>query len=192
VGYIEDWYHPSVNRHLEEDDMASVLMIIAPDQFRDEEYLHPKEVLDARGADVVTASVAPGPCRGKLGAIVQATMALADAHADDYEAVVFVGGAGASVFFDDPFAHSIATRMVEDEKLVAAICIAPSTLAHAGLLQGRAATAFPSQEGDLGAHGAHFTGAPVQIDDHIITANGPDAAYEFGTAIADAIGLDPP
>lgn len=169
--------------------MAHVLMIIAPDQFRDEEYAEPKRILEARGATVTTASKAPGRCRGKLGMTAEATLSLADARAEDYDAVVFVGGPGAEVYFDDPAAHALAREMRELGRVVAAICIAPSTLAHAGLLRGVRATAFPTQKEDLIAHGAIWTGAPVEVQDAIITASGPDAASDFGLAIADAVGL---
>lgn len=169
--------------------MAHVLMVIAPDQFRDEEYAHPKEVLEARGAAITTASVAPGPCHGKLGMLARATIAVTDCAATDYDAVVFIGGGGSSVFFDDPDAHRLAREALELGHVVAAICIAPSTLARAGLLQGRQATAFASQEMDLRAHGAIWTGAAVEIDGAIITANGPAAARDFGMTIADSLGL---
>ncbi len=164
-------------------------MIIAPDQFRDEEYSEPRSVLEGRGAEVVTASVAPGPCRGKLGMIARADIGLTEAIAVEYDAVAFIGGAGSKVFFDDPDAQSIASQALHAGRVTAAICIAPSVLAHAGLLRDRRVTSFPSQEQDLVAHGGVYTGAPVEIDGKIITANGPAAAEEFGTAIADAIGL---
>ncbi|MBA4370557.1 MAG: hypothetical protein C0418_03140 [Coriobacteriaceae bacterium] len=169
--------------------MPKVLMVIAPDQFRDEEYAHPKQVLEQRGATVVTGSVAPGPCRGKLGMLAHAEVAVAEADPDDYDAVVFVGGPGSSVFFDDEDAQDLALDMAEDGKVVGAICIAPSILAHAGLLEGRAATSFDSQEDDLVMHGARWTGADVEIDGRIVTANGPAAALDFGETLADMLGL---
>lgn len=164
-------------------------MVIAPDKFRDEEYAEPRAVLEERGAEVVTASVAPGPCRGRFGMLARADAALADTRGDDLDAVVFVGGAGASVFFDDADAHRLARAMSDEGKLLAAICIAPSTLARAGLLRGVEATCFPSQEEDLLAHGAVYTGEPVTVSGRIVTANGPEAAREFGGALADALGL---
>jgi len=73
--------------------MSHVLMVIAPEVFRDEEYAAPKEVLEASGTRVTTASLYTGTCHGKLGMSAEATVALGDAHATDYDAVVFVGGA---------------------------------------------------------------------------------------------------
>lgn len=169
--------------------MTQVLMVIAPEQFRDEEYAQPKKVLESRGATVVTASRSAGVCHGKLGMIAEATMSLADVAAADYDAVVFVGGGGAEVYFDDPVAHALAREAYRLGRIVAAICIAPSVLARARLLHGVRATAFPTQKQDLRDHGAIWTDGPVEVDGRIITANGPDAAHEFGLAISEALGL---
>jgi len=164
-------------------------MVIAQNQFRDEEYAHPKEVLERRGAVVTTASAAPGTCTGKLGLTVMADLALADVDAAGFDAIVFIGGGGSAAFFDDPIAHELSRAFLTTGRPVAAICIAPSTLARAGVLADRRATAFPSQEDDLRAHGAHWTGAAVEVDGTVITANGPAAAAAFGEALADALGL---
>lgn len=169
--------------------MKRVLMVIAQEMFRDEEYAAPKEVLEARGARVTTASRVAGACHGKLGMTAQATLAVADAAASDHDAVVFIGGGGAEVFFDDPAAHALARDAASHQLVLGAICIAPSILAHAGLLDGVRATAFPSQRDDLIAHGAVWSEGPVEIDGRIVTANGPDAARDFGLAISDLLGL---
>jgi protease I len=164
-------------------------MVIAPEVFRDEEYAHPKQVLELKGADVTTASTRAGTCHGKLGMAAEASVALTDVLANDYDAVVFVGGGGAEVYFDDLRAHELARDALAQGKVVGAICIAPSILARAGLLAGVRATAFPSQRDDLVAHGARWSDGPVEVDGAIITANGPDAAHDFGLALADALGL---
>jgi protease I len=169
--------------------MKRVVMVIAPVVFRDEEYAEPKEVLESRGADVVTASIRRGLCVGKLGAEATAEIDLAEALEREWDAVVFVGGGGAEVFFDDPAAHALAASAAHSGSVLGAICIAPSTLAHAGLLSGRRATAFPSQQDDLVESGATWTGEAVTVDGRIITANGPEAATAFGEALAEALDL---
>lgn len=160
--------------------MPSVVMVIAPDMFRDEEYAEPKRILEEAGVEVVTASVEPGDCRGRFGLVAHAEVALRDVSATGHDAVVFVGGPGSKVFFDDPTAHRLAREAFEDGCIVGAICIAPSVLARAGLLRGKIATSFPSQEDDLRAHGALWSGNPVSISGRIITANGPESAEAFG------------
>lgn len=167
--------------------MKSALFVVAQQTFRDEEYARPKAVLEAGGIRVITASRQAGPCIGKLGLEIDAQIALADADAIDFDAVVFVGGAGAAEFFDEPLAHAIACDVHRAGHVTAAICIAPSILARAGLLDGVEATAFASQEEDLVEHGALWTGVDVQVSGDIVTANGPDAATLFGHALLSLI-----
>jgi len=169
--------------------MPSVVMILAPTVFRDEEYAEPKGVLESRGAQVATASVEPGECVGRFGLTATATLSVAEAAEKPWDAVVFIGGGGSRVFFDDAAAHALARAQAERGAVLAAICISPSTLARAGLLRGVHATAFPDREDDLKAHGALWTGDPVTVDGHIITGSGPEAATAFGEAIAEALGI---
>jgi len=68
-------------------------------------------------------------------------------------------------------------------KVIGAICIAPVTLANAGLLKGRKATVWASEKARIETKGAIYTGADVQVDDNIVTANGPNAAKAFGEAL---------
>lgn len=171
--------------------MPQVVLVIAPEIFRDEEYAEPLAVLESRGASVTTASSAAGTCRGKLGMTATAKMGLTEAMGIEWDAVAFIGGGGAAFFFDDPEAHALANAASTRGAVLAAICIAPSTLARAGLLERRRATSFPSQEADLVAHGALWTGDDVTVDGNVVTANGPGAATAFGEAIADALELPP-
>ena len=126
---------------------------------------------------------------GQARAEAVADVALRDVEPGGIDALVFVGGGGSDVFFDDPVAHALAKAMVDEDKLVGAICIAPSTLARAGVLRGRRATSYPDRREDLEAHGATFTGAHVEVDGRIVTADGPDAARDFGMALGDLLGL---
>ena len=72
-------------------------------------------------------------------------------------------------------------------KIIAAICIAPVTLANAGILNGKKATVFPSGKNDLIRNGAKYTGDSVTVDGNIITANGPMAAEAFGKKIVEML-----
>lgn len=162
-----------------------VLMVIAPENFRDEELLHTKEELERAGAETTIASTKTGVIKGLLGATVTPDFKLDQVNVDDYDAIVFVGGPGSSVYFNDKQALSIATQMFSKGKKTCAICIAPVILANAGMLKGKRATVW---DGDyvrkVESKGATYTGKPVEVDGNIITANGPAAAREFGRTIA--------
>jgi len=70
---------------------------------------------------------------------------------------------------------------------VAAICIAPVTLANAGLLKGRKATVFSSCAEQIKQKDAIYTGNPVEQDNGFITASGTEAAHSFGQALLQAL-----
>ena len=73
--------------------MAKALMIIAPERFRDEELFVTKEELEKAGHKTVIASICKGICPGSRGGFATATLTLAEVQTEDYDAVVFVGGA---------------------------------------------------------------------------------------------------
>jgi protease I len=161
-----------------------VVMIIASRDFRDEELQKPKSVIEQRGAQVTIACSTLGVVTGVKGMKVTPDILLDQVKVEDYDAVIFVGGPGSSEYWDDPKAHSIAKETVAADKILGAICIAPVTLANAGVLEGKKATVYSSEKGRLEASGAIYTGADVEVDGKIITGNGPGAAEEFGEAIA--------
>lgn len=162
-----------------------VVMIIAPKDFRDPEYFVPKSVLEKAGVTVLTASNTDMAV-GAEGGRVKTDMKVADVG-PNYDGVVFIGGIGASCYFNDPVAQKLAQTYNKAGKVVAAICIAPSTIANAGVLKGKKATSFPSQSFNLASKGAQVVNAPVVVDGKIVTANGPAAAEEFGKKILAAL-----
>ena len=74
---------------------------------------------------------------------------------------------------------------VENDKLICAICAAPSILGHKGLLDGKKATCFPGFEEEL--FGAEVSKEFVVKDGNFITAKGMGSAIEFGLQIAEVL-----
>jgi len=167
--------------------MKKVVMIIAQDGFRDEELLEPKEILEKNGIEVKVASTSLSQAKGMLGAKVKPDILVSDINVRDFDAVIFVGGIGASQYWDDPIAHQLTLEAVNSNRIVAAICIAPVTLAKAGVLKGKRATVWSSEAGQLKAEGAKYTARPVEKDGNIITGSGPTAAREFAEEIVKAL-----
>ena len=163
--------------------MAKIAMVIARKDFRDEEYLHPKEEFMQNGHEVITASSWTKECTGRFGAIVKPDINLAELLPEDFDALVFVGGGGASEYFDSPISQGLARKAYREGKVVAAICIAPLILSRSGLLQGKKATVYPDGQEELVRGGAVYTGNIVETDGRIITGNGPAAARDFAQAV---------
>jgi protease I len=163
-----------------------ILMVIAPEQFRDEELLTPKQLFMDAGAAVQVASTKPGEAKGMLGAQVIPDLVLADAKSGDYQAVIVVGGMGSPEYlWNEPKLHEIICKLNKDDKVVAAICLSGAVLANAGVLKGKRATVWPMDESlkALADGNAQYVEEPVVQDGKLITANGPEAARQFGETI---------
>jgi len=160
-----------------------VLIVIAATDFRDEEYFEPYNRLRQCGATVTVASSVKGQAVSVFGKIVATDRQIAECKAEDYDAVVFIGGPGAAEFFTNATAHALARAAAEQGKVLAAICIAPVTLANAGVLKGKKATGFPSCQSQLAAQGALVVSRDIVQDGKLLTASGPQAAREFAAAL---------
>ncbi len=168
--------------------MKKVVMIIAKKDFRDEELLEPKKILEDNGIEVKVASTVLGEAKGVLGAKVTTDLLVKDIRVSDFDALVFVGGAGAEQDWDYPLAHKLAQDTLKGpDKILAAICIAPVILAKAGVLKNKKATVWPSESGELKSAGVNYTGNDVEKDGNIITAAGPRAAKKFGEEIVKVL-----
>jgi len=163
------------------------LMVIASQNFRDEEYFQPKEILEREGIETKTASSVLGERRGVLGGRVAPDLRLKQVELDDFDALIFVGGAGAKEYFHSTLVLNLVKKAIDSGKVVAAICIAPVILANAGVLEGKRATVFPSESEQLRNKKAIYSEEAVVVDGRVVTANGPAAAKEFGEKIAEMI-----
>ncbi len=168
--------------------MKKAVMIVAQEMFRDEEYAEPKSILENAGIKVLTASKSPGVAKGKLGLTAKVDLTLKEIKPSEFDAMIFVGGPGCLIYFKDAEAHRIAKETIEAGKILGAICAAPGILANAGVLKGKKATAFPDEGNLLKSKGANYTGAGVEVDGKIITADGPESAAQFGRMILKELG----
>jgi protease I len=167
--------------------MNKVVFITAPEAFRDEEYYKPKKILEEAGIEIITASVKTGKLRGKFGLKTTSTLLIQDVNPSDFDAVAYIGGSGSVVFFNNCYALKLANDFFKQQKPVVSICIASVILANAGILKGKKATVFIDGKEALLKGGAIYTGNPLEIDGNIITANGPDAAEDFGKAVLKSL-----
>ncbi|MBI5376430.1 MAG: DJ-1/PfpI family protein [Candidatus Schekmanbacteria bacterium] len=169
------------------DSKKSVLMIIASKNYRDEELIVPRDFFKSKQISVTIASSTTSPAKGMLGAVVKPDIKIQDIDISKYDVLLLVGGTGASEYWDDGLVHKIATKAYNEGKIVSAICLAPVTLANAGLLKGKKATVWQSEGDTLKKKGAVYTGEAVTIDGKIITADGPASAKKFAEAVYNAL-----
>lgn len=181
---IQQVHHPEFNR--------KVAIIIAFRDFRDEEYFIPKEILESAGVKTTTASTSLGKAIGVQGNEAEVTVLLDNLNPADFDAILFIGGSGAYKLIDNEHCHQIAKEAVSNNKVLAAICVAPAILAKAGVLFGKKATVWSSPLDKsavniLKENGAVYSGDDVVVDEKIITASGPQVAKEFANTLLEML-----
>jgi len=170
----------------------SVLMIIAPDQFRDEELFEPREILERRGARVTVASTRMGPAAGMMGGFHDVDTLLGGLKGSDFDLVAVVGGMGSAEYlWEDGDVHRLLREVRDSGGVVGGICLSGACLAKAGILRGKKATvwATPDSIRALRENGADYVKRDLVVDGDVITAEGPHAAVAFGESLAHALGL---
>lgn len=177
------------------DEMkGKVAMIIAFQGFQHLEYGTPRAALEKAGytIDVVSSKLGTATGTGDVKAKVNMTLEQLLPKVGEYAAIVYIGGPGSPEFHDNATAHAIAQEAVKQNKVLAAICLAPFTLAKAGVLKGIKATAWTDDDefapSVLEGLGVIYSPGPVVVSGRIITANGPAAAQAFATALLKVLG----
>lgn len=103
---------------------------------------------------------------------------------DSVDGIILPGGMPGTLNLEkNKTVNDFIDYAVENGKLIAAICAAPSILGHKGLLNGKEATCFPGFENEL--EGAFISDKYVVTDKNIITARGMGSAIDFGLAISE-------
>lgn len=168
------------------------IAILSTNGFEQSELQSPLEALRKAGAEVTV--IAPeGPTirgwkNGDWGDKVDVDCTLAEANADDFDAVVLPGGViNPDQLRVNDHAIRFVTRMVESGRIVAAICHAPWILINADVVKGRKMTSYPSVRKDLENAGADWSDAPVVVDDGIVTSRSPADLDSFNAKIIEEI-----
>lgn len=105
---------------------------------------------------------------------------------DELDLIVLPGGGQGTKNLEacEPLMAQV-DAFVSQNKLVAAICAAPSILGHRGILKGKKACSYPTFESHL--EGAEVMQQPAVIDGNIITGRGMGAAVPFGLAVLEKL-----
>ena len=138
-----------------------------------------------RRANITLTTVSVTGAKMVLGAHnieVKADALLQDIEFSDAEMLILPGGA-TKLYECQPLCELLVKHNDED-KLIAAICAAPSVLGRLGILQGKQATCYPGFEEYLGE--SYIDGLVVESK-NIITAKGPGLSSDFAFCIIEKL-----
>jgi protease I len=148
-----------------------------------------KAVRDA-GADVDLVSLATGEVEMwnhfDKGDKITADLAVSDADASDYDALVLPGGvANPDQLRMDKDAVAFVRAFFEQDKPVGVICHGPWLLVEADVARGRKVTSWPSVRTDLRNAGAEWVDEEVVVDKGLVTSRKPDDLPAFCAKIVE-------
>ncbi len=169
--------------------MARIAFVLGED-FEDSEFRTPYDGLKKAGHQIDVVGVRAGATvEGKRGkAHVRIDKSATEADPSAYEALVIPGGYSPDHLRTDPAVVRFVARMVEQGKLIAAVCNGPQLLVEADAVRGKTMTAWPSVRTELRLAGAEVVDREVAVDGRFISARKPDDLPAFTRAIAERLG----
>lgn len=176
---------PEENRDLKL--VQSILIVVAPQDFKDEEFKESYDLFTKSGAKVMVASTDTLPVKGMDGMVLEPDIKLEHVFVDSFDVLVVIGGTGCALLWDNSTLHGIIRAFNDANKTIAAICIAPLVLARAGILKGVEVTSFPSVKDDIGKCGGLSIDKDVVVCKNIITGSGPKASKSFAETILNEL-----
>ena len=150
--------------------------------FEETEALAALDVMRRGKLEVKTVGVTGEYVTSSHGVTVKADIQPSEISLEKIQGAVLPGGMPCTLNLEkSDFVIDCVKYCYSNDKIVAAICAAPSILGHLGMLKNRKATCFPGFEQEL--EGAEYTASPVETDGNVITAKGAGCAVLFGHAI---------
>lgn len=162
----------------------SVLTILAPG-FEEIEAITPIDILRRANVEVTIASLESEQlvC-GRSNIFLQADIKLDAVLERDFDALILPGGPGAKRLRKDERVLKLVNELYIKNRLIGAICAAPTVLWDAGILEGKNYTAHFSTKEEL----KNIQGnKAVVIDGNIITSRGAGTALSFALAIIEIL-----
>lgn len=160
-----------------------MVYVFFADGFEEVEAITPLDYLKRAGVDTVSVGVTGKTVTGAHNIPVICDITAEEIElSDNIEGIILPGGMPGTLNLEKSEAvQSAIDFCAERNRLLCAICAAPSILGHKNLLADKKAVCFPGFENDL--YGAVLSDVYAVTDSNIITAKGAGAASEFAFEI---------
>jgi protease I len=145
-----------------------------------------RQIFERDGAQTTTVNATGQPGRGMYGSTIVPHASFYHVDSKNFDAIIFIGGPGSATYQQNRRAQQLCREFNTAGKPVAAIDIAPVILAAAHILQGKRATARPTEREIINQLGT-YTGSPVEIDGNIITASSSAHVNQLASAVIRAL-----
>ena len=164
------------------------IAVLAEDYYQELELWYPVLRLREAGAEVLVVGTGSADTyTSKHGYPVTVDMAVDQAQASDFDALVVPGGYAPDRLRRYPAVNALAREMFLEGKVVASICHGAWVLISADILRGRTATCFSGIKDDVINAGANYVDREVVQDGNLITSRQPDDLPAFCRTIIAAL-----
>lgn len=172
------------------------IAILATDGVEFSELNKPKDILEDHEALVEIVSLKPGTIKTwkdkNWGDEIKVDITVAEAEAEDYDALVLPGGViNPDILRMNEAAVNFVSQFVDSGKTIGAICHGPWTLVETNILEGRVVTSWPSLKTDLLNAGAKWVDQEVVSDQGLVTSRKPADIPAFCRKLIEEIAEGP-
>jgi len=164
-----------------------MIYVFLADGFEETEAITPIDLLRRAKKDVITVGIGKNNIKGSHGiTVVTDTIEDRITLDDSLEMIVLPGGMPGTLNLE---ANETVQKAIDfcigNDKIIGAICAAPSILGHKGLLAGKNAVCYPGFEKEL--KDALTEDVPVVTDGNIVTSRGAGTAVDFGLKLIEVL-----
>ena len=161
--------------------------VLVEQQYQEMEVWYPLYRLREAGCKVTVVGPEAGTnYPSKLGYPCKSDKAAREVSADDFDILIIPGGFAPDYLRRHDAILRLVGTMVEQGKVVAAICHGPWVLCSTQALKGRRATCFSAIKDDVMNAGASYVDQEMVRDGNLITSRKPDDLPAFLQAIIGA------
>lgn len=167
--------------------MKNILIFLA-DGFEEVEALVPIDVLRRANFNVVLCGLNKKEVISTHNIKIVCDKVINEIENDIFDCVILPGGMpGTLNLKNDERVCNIVLKHYELNKLVCAICAAPSILEYLGLLKNKQATSYPTFLKD---NETIIVDERVVVSNNIITSKGAGTAFDFAYAILEKLNVN--
>ena len=167
--------------------MKNIVIFLA-DGFEEVEALVPIDVLRRANFNVLLCGLDKKEVTSTHNIKIYCDVVVNDIKDNIFDCIILPGGMpGTLNLKNDERVCDIVLKHYELNKLVCAICAAPSILEHLGLLKNKKAISYP---GFLSNKETLVIDKRVVVDENIITSKGAGTAFDFAYTILEKLNIN--
>ena len=159
--------------------MVKKVLILAEDDFRDEELIYPYYRMIEEGLEVVVAARGKKRVVGKFGLPVAVDAEISECVKCEFDAVIIPGGFAPDKLRTYEEVLEVVRAVHLAGGVVAAICHAGWVLASADVIKDKKVTSYVAIKDDMVNAGGKWEDSEVVVDQNVITSRKPSDLPAF-------------